>query len=233
MFEIGNSLREARVRQGLDLAQVELATKIRAKYIGALEQEEFAVLPGDPYIKGFLRTYADFLGLDGQLYVDEYTLRFVPERRDEAPPERAVRKRRRDRGVERRAVVLALLGIAVLTALVIVAWKFGGADTSGSTPSVVQTRQSTTAAKPTALLLRGVGKGTYVEVRRSSASGRVILQATVPRGGVEQLSGARFYLYVRRPAGLRVTLGGKAVSLPAHRNLRVVVTPSRTIRLAG
>lgn len=232
MFEIGNSLREARVRQGLDLAQVELATKIRAKYIGALEQEEFAVLPGDTYIKGFLRTYADFLGLDGQLYVDEYTLRFVPESRDEAP-ERAVRKRRRDRGVERRAVVLALLGIAVLTALVIVAWKFGGADTSGSTPSVVQTRQSTPAAKPTALVLRGVGKGTYVEVRRSSASGRVILQATVPRGGVEQLSGARFYLYVRRPAGLRVTLGGKAVSLPAHRDLRVVVTPSRTIRLAG
>jgi Helix-turn-helix domain len=233
VFEIGNSLREARVRQRLEHHEVELATKIRARYVRALEQEEFDTLPGDTYIKGFLRTYADYLGLDGQLYVDEYTLRFVPEKGDETLPERAVRRRRRDRGVERRGVVLALLGIAALTALVIVAWKFGGADTSGSTPPVVENRTGTTASRPTALVLRGVGRGTYVEVRRTSASGRVVLQATVPRGGVEELTGPRFYLYVRHPAGLRVTLGGKAVSLPARRDLKVVVTPSRTIRLAG
>jgi len=77
MFEIGNSLREARVRQGLDYPQVELATKIRAKYIRALEEEHFEVLPGGTYIKGFMRSYAEFLGLDGQLYVDEYNSRFV------------------------------------------------------------------------------------------------------------------------------------------------------------
>ena len=49
MFEIGNSLREARERQGLDHSQVELATKIRAKYIRALEEEEFEVLPAGTY----------------------------------------------------------------------------------------------------------------------------------------------------------------------------------------
>jgi cytoskeletal protein RodZ len=231
VFEIGNSLREARVRQRLEHHEVELATKIRARYVRALEQEEFDTLPGDTYIKGFLRTYADYLGLDGQLYVDEYSSRYSADRRDE-PQERIPRRRTRDRGVERRAVVLALLGIAVLAALVIVAWKFGGANASNSTPSVL-TQQRTTAAGPTSLVLRGVGKGTYVEVRRTSASGQVVLQATVPRGAVEKLSGTRFYLYVRRPAGVRVTLGGRAVSLPAHPKLRVVVTPSRTIRLAG
>ena len=75
MFEIGNSLREARLRQHLDFPQVEQATKIRGKYLRALEEEQFDVLPSQTYVKGFLRTYAEFLGLDGQLYVDEYNSR--------------------------------------------------------------------------------------------------------------------------------------------------------------
>src|SRR5206468_11913203 len=77
MFEIGNSLREARVRRGVDFAQAELATKIRGKYLRALEDDQFDVLPAETYVKGFLRTYAEYLGLDGQLYVDEFNSRFV------------------------------------------------------------------------------------------------------------------------------------------------------------
>jgi len=77
LFEIGNSLREARVRRGIEFAQAELATKIRGKYLRALEEEHFEVLPAETYVKGFLRTYAEYLGLDGQLYVDEYNSRFV------------------------------------------------------------------------------------------------------------------------------------------------------------
>jgi len=233
VFEIGNSLREARVRQGLGYPEVELATKIRAKYLRALEDEEFSILPGDTYIRGFLRTYADYLGLDGQLYVDEYASRFASSRRDEAAQPRARRRRSRDRGVERRAVLLGLLGIAALTALVIVAWRFGGMDASSSTPAVVQTRERRPAAAPAGLELRGVGPGSYVEVRRGSAAGQVILQATVPPGGIEKLTGSRFYLRVRRPGGLRVRLDGRPVALPARPNLAVVVTPERTVRVAG
>src|ERR687886_494788 len=77
MFEIGNSLREARLRRKVDFAQAEQATKIRGKYLRALEDEQFEVLPAETYVKGFLRTYAEYLGLDGQLYVDEYNSRFV------------------------------------------------------------------------------------------------------------------------------------------------------------
>ena len=58
MSEIGNSLREARIRQGLSIKDVEAATKIRGKYLEALEQDDFEVLPGPTYVKGFLRTYA-------------------------------------------------------------------------------------------------------------------------------------------------------------------------------
>ncbi|MDP8910858.1 MAG: helix-turn-helix domain-containing protein, partial [Actinomycetota bacterium] len=67
MFEIGNSLREARLRQGMDIAAAEHATKIRGKYLRALEEEQFELLPAQTYIKGFLRNYAEHLGLDGQL----------------------------------------------------------------------------------------------------------------------------------------------------------------------
>ena len=77
VFEIGNSLREARLRRGVDFAQAEVATKIRGKYLRALEDEQFELLPAQTYVKGFLRTYAEYLGLDGQLYVDEFNSRFV------------------------------------------------------------------------------------------------------------------------------------------------------------
>src|SRR6202171_3648398 len=127
MFEIGNSLREARERQGLEYPQDELATKIRAKYIRALEDEQFEVLPTGTYVKGFLRSYAEFLGLDGQLYVDEYNSRYVVETEELVRPRRSPGVRsRQQRRLESRVVFLALLGIVALTALVIVAWKFGG-----------------------------------------------------------------------------------------------------------
>ncbi|MFN8109528.1 MAG: helix-turn-helix domain-containing protein [Thermoleophilia bacterium] len=76
MFEIGNTLREARLRRGLDIADCEVATKIRTKYLRALEDEHFDLLPSPAYVRGFLRSYADFLELDGQLVIDEYESRF-------------------------------------------------------------------------------------------------------------------------------------------------------------
>jgi cytoskeleton protein RodZ len=76
MFEIGNTLREARLRRGLDILQCEAETKIRAKYLRAMEEEHFDLMPSPTYVRGFLRTYADFLDLDGQLVLDEYESRF-------------------------------------------------------------------------------------------------------------------------------------------------------------
>lgn len=72
MDEIGRRLRAAREAQGLTLEAAEDETKIRRKYIEALEAGQEAVLPGDAYIKGFLRTYGNYLGLDGPALVDEY-----------------------------------------------------------------------------------------------------------------------------------------------------------------
>ena len=68
-------------------------------------------------------------------------------------------------------------------------------------------------------------------MRRNRRSGKVDLQGTVGAGEIDKLAGSRFYLLVRRPAGLRITLDGRAVALPAVHNIRVLVTPQRTTRL--
>src|SRR3954465_14411179 len=76
MPEIGETLREARMRRRIDMSEVEAATKIRAKYLRALESEEWELLPGPTFVKTFLRTYADYLDLDSRLLVEEYKQRF-------------------------------------------------------------------------------------------------------------------------------------------------------------
>jgi hypothetical protein len=222
VFEIGNSLREARLKHGLDFSQVELATKIRAKYVRAIEEEQFDALPAETYVKGFLRTYADHLGLDGQLYVDEYASRFVVDELVDVKARRRAARRPRERTFERRAVVLALVGIGALAALVIGAWKFGGS--SPSTPSVLPP-----AAAPTAPQLRFSGPGTYIEIRRGSATGSVLYAGTLRSGESNIVTGKRFWILLRHPSRLRLTLDGKAVSLPARKTLKVLVTPSRTV----
>src|SRR5436305_2564062 len=116
MFEIGTSLREARHRRRIEIAQAEQVTKIRGKYLRALEDEQFELLPAQTYVKGFLRTYAEYLGLDGQLYVDEYNSRFVAG--EEVDPRiarrSAARPQRRHRRFEPTVVLVALAAIEVV-----------------------------------------------------------------------------------------------------------------------
>jgi hypothetical protein len=231
VFEIGNSLREARERQGLGYPEIELATKIRAKYIRALEEEDFTSIPGDAYIRGFLRTYAEYLGLDGDVYVDEYASRFITSWRDELPP-RPERRRipRREPPLGRRAILLALAGIAGVAALVFVAFRLPGSSTHvpGLGGKTQQRRHSTPARR---LVLHGVGRGTFVEVRHNSRSGRLSFSGTVEPGETNTSPGGRFYLHIRTPAGLHVTLDDRAVALPAVHDLCVLVSPQRTTRL--
>jgi len=232
VFEIGNSLREARERQGLGYPEIELATKIRAKYIRALEEEDFTSIPGDAYIRGFLRTYAEYLGLDGDVYVDEYASRFITSWRDELPPRPERRRiRTRERPFERRAVLLVLAAIVLVAILVFAAFRIPGSSTN--VPGIGTQKNQKSSAPARQLVLHGVGPGTYVEVRHNSRAGKLGLSGTVEAGETDTIPGDRFYLLVRTPAGLRVTLDGRAVALPAEHNLRVFVTPRRTTRLRG
>ena len=76
MPEIGAALRETRIRAGLEISDIEASTKIRAKYLRAIENEEWGLLPGPTFVKSFLRTYAETLGLDARLILEEYKLRY-------------------------------------------------------------------------------------------------------------------------------------------------------------
>jgi hypothetical protein len=174
-----------------------------------------------------MRSYAEFLGLDGQLYVDEYNSRHVVEGFDDMPQRRP--RVHQDRGIERKVVLLALAGIAAVTALVIVAWKFGGSGSPAATPPVVKPHK----AAQTGLRFLGVGKGTYLEIRRGSHAGSVVFQGTVQPGDTNFLVGKRFWLSVKRPAGVQLKIAGKPVSLPAGRNVKAIVTPTKTTRVTG
>src|SRR3990170_3250901 len=97
MAEIGATLREARMRQRIDITDMEVRTKIRAKYLRALENEEWDLLPGPTYVRSFLRTYAEALDLDAKMIVEEYKLRHEPMETGELHPIRRPSSRERDR----------------------------------------------------------------------------------------------------------------------------------------
>jgi hypothetical protein len=232
VFEIGNSLREARLRQSLELTEAELATKIRGKYLRALEDEQFDLLPAQTYVKGFLRTYAEWLGLDGQLYVDEYNSRYVTGE-DEVPyrPRRTRTPHRRRRS-DSKAVVYALTGIAIVTALVIVAWRYGGPEGEPTIPNLAQPQPaepSRTAAP--SIVLRAVGGDSLVTVR--TARGKQVFQGTIESGRAEHFTSRRLWVSARPPANLRVTINGKRAPTPRGGTAQELIITAKGVSVAS
>jgi cytoskeleton protein RodZ len=135
MPEIGETLRETRMRRRIDMTEVETATKIRAKYLRALENEEWDLLPGPTFVKTFLRTYAEYLDLDSRLLVEEYRQRYERPSTQDLTPFSAGR---RGRGRRRRARMAALgpvlimgAGLVLLLAVFYVLGRLGEGDDGG------------------------------------------------------------------------------------------------------
>ena len=232
MFDIGSSLREARLRQALDFPALEERTKIRPKYLRALEDERFDILPAPTYIKGFLRSYAEALGLDGQPFVDEYNSRFAVG--DEEVLVRATRRvpapRSRDRQArESRMAAVGLLAIAILTALVIAAWRFGGPDEEGVPglgPQGVATVPVGEARGRVNLVVRARDGASWMEVRQGSVAGRLLYSGTLERGQRKTFTGRRaLQLALAAPDNVMVRVNGNRQELPAGTSF--VVTPRR------
>jgi cytoskeleton protein RodZ len=240
MFEIGNSLREARLRQGLDFPEVEQATKIRGKYLRALEDEQFDILPGQTYVKGFLRTYSEYLGLDGQLYVDEYNSRYIPG--DEETPLRASSTSAAGRNprVESSVVLVALAAIGILTALVVVAWRFGSDTPETAIPDFSQRPPAATGAKEPAnrpkkpvrlarLSVTGALGDSWMEVHAGSAGGQEIYRGTLEAGSTVRFARQRLYVLVARPQNLRFRLNGRVVNVPDRGSPTSVIITRRGV----
>jgi hypothetical protein len=241
VFEIGSSLRDARVRKGLDLTELEAETKIRAKYLRALEEERFELLPGDTYVKGFLRIYAERLGLDGQLYVDEYNSRFSLS--EEPVPASRPRHRARQGRFQANAVVVALAGIVAVTVLVIAAWRVGGSDDGGnavqppaSSVSVASTAGATSEgtpaeAPPVQLLVTARKGASRMVVRRGSPSGAILWEGTLSRGDEQPFEGTKLWVFLQRSQNVALTLNGEAVP-PVGRGPQAVVVTEDGVALA-
>jgi cytoskeleton protein RodZ len=249
MFEIGNSLREARLRQGLDFPEIEQATKVRPKYLRALEDEQFDILPGQTYVKGFLRAYAEYLGLDGQLYVDEYNSRYIHV--DEETPLRARSTSPIGRAgprFESSVVLVALAAIAIVTLLVFAAWRFGSNTPETAIPdfSAEPPAASPTTAKPkkranvlprARMMLTGALGDSWVEVYANSRSGKLIHEGTVEAGrsvrfGIERAY-RRYFVRMGRAGNLRMTVNGHVFDLPNRGSRTDVVVTANGIRPAA
>lgn len=235
MDEIGARLREARMRAKVDLGEVETRTKIRAKYLRAMENEEWDLLPGEVYARSFLRTYAEFLGLDARELIDDFRRRYESPSDHEpppiAPPSRERRERLLPRG-PRRGVAPWLATAAVLVAVVVVLFIVGTGNTPSHGPTPRSTQASTRHAQTSPH---------RTVVRRAPARPRIVRLSLVPTGSVyvclvngagRVLIPGRIYnvgetIPTERGGKLLLTLGTAAVTMKAN-GVSVPVTPSAT-----
>jgi hypothetical protein len=236
VFEIGKTLREARLRRQLDFRQVEGATKIRSRYLRALEEEDFESLPSETYVRGFLRSYAEFLGLDGQLYVDEYNSRFVRGEEEVLFRPRRSEPKRAGRGVEANVILLALTAIAVLTALVIAAWKFS-AGSSTTAPKRIVPRAPASVVKPKArkpvradrrahLVVQATRGSCWLEVHiaKDGRPQKLLYQGTLDKGQRLSFAARQLWMNAGVPENLVVRLNGERVAVGSHAPVVLVIS---------
>jgi cytoskeletal protein RodZ len=251
MFQIGESLREARTRRGFTPADVHKAIRIRERYLTALEEERWDMLPGEAYTKGFLRTYSDYLGLNGQLYVDEYNAR-VARHEDDAPPLVPQPAGEGGRASGRR-ILLAVAAVVVVGAAVagLVAWQLGGSSNaphpsssagsghgsvaSSTSPATTSTPKTTTpnvaAAKPVFTSITATRGRCWLLVRAGGPQGTVVYQGTLDQGEVKTFHfTTRLWLRMGDPTNVDITLAGKPVTgLPASPS-NVILTRAGALR---
>jgi cytoskeleton protein RodZ len=245
MPEIGSTLREARMRARIDITEVEQATKIRAKYLRALENEEWNLLPGSTFIKSFLREYANYLGLDARTLVEEYKLRYErPSEQELAPISPRLGRDRRGGGgggmayrSPRVAPRWLIVGgtLALLLAVLWLVGSLGGGDdpsSSGSTTTTPErtgktsttSRRTSTTATPQAPAQAGV---------RIVPTGTLYV-CLVDGGGRVLIPGSQFeagqQVPVQRARKLRLTLGNNAVRLRV--NGRPLQVPASSTAIA-
>ena len=230
MFEIGSTLREARVRRSLTLQQIEEDTKISVKYVQAMENEDFDIMPGPTYVKGFLRTYSEYLGLDPEVIIGEYRSREgrTSVRVHEEPfgGVSTLGRPRSHRG-RNTIVFIAVICLLVLTVIWILG-RNGGDQTPASTtpgalglisPSPTPSQTPTPTPSATAASVRDVVKiaakngDCWIQVRRDGPNGVTLYSGTVKQGERRKFKGAHLWMSLGNPVAVQLIAGGKTVKL--------------------
>jgi cytoskeleton protein RodZ len=227
MTDIGSTLREARMRARIDITEVEARTKIRAKYLRAIENEDWDLLPGPVYGKSFLRTYGDFLGLDSRLLVDEYKRRYErPSDHDTRPISTLSRERER---AARGPLIppWAIIG-GVVVAIVVALFFIGTAGNKNKTPAPAGVHAGTgqhrprrhhrraAPPKPTTVKLELVPTGTVYVCLVDGAGNKLI---------PGQIFSAGQTIPPKTASKMLLTLGNNAVQMKVN-GAKVPVSPS-------
>ena len=217
------------MRQQVDVADVEAATKIRAKYLRALENEEFDLLPGPTFVRSFLKTYAEHLGLDARVLVEEYRASHEAPPEEEPPPTFAAgrppgrREPRYERGPPPTGLIVAGGVVALLLLLLVLGLTGGDGQDSDAGGEQAEERSRGESARerrrPPARERRKASKrvtlrvvpadATYVCVDRGPG------QTPVYEGSLSvarTFRGKRLRLNLGRPSA-RVTANGRRVRL--------------------
>lgn len=216
MFQIGETLRQARLARNLELEAIAGQTKIPARYLAALERERFDLLPGDAYARGFLREYAQILELDPGPFLDELDCR--PDE-SEPSPLMLLPPPRRSFVPLRRIVVLVATGAVVAFALL--AWRFGGerqqpmrTAAPGSPlsrpldrPESSSTTEHVVGAP--ALLLAAARGDCWLSVRVGSRSGQVLYEGLLRQGASLRFRRQPLWIRIGAPWNLDVRLNGQ------------------------
>ena len=227
MPEIGATLRETRMRQRIDITDMEVRTKIRAKYLRALENEEWDLLPGPTYVKSFLRTYAEALGLDPKLLVEEYKLRHDPLETGDLqpirPPSPRDRRRRSEppRGLPRWAVIGIVL-LLILGALSLIGQQADDDEPESASPPPETTaterdappeRRERPAATPSRVRLTIAPTGP-VWICLENAGGDRLIPGTVVQPGPPRTFSSRRFRITLGNGSVRLRVNGKAFQPP-------------------
>lgn len=225
MFEIGNTLREARVRRKLTLQQVEEDTKIRVKYVQAMENEEFDEMPGSTYVMGFLRTYSAYLGLDPDVIVGEYRSRGL---RSSEPPEpfggsSIIGPPRSHRG-RNTVLVVAVVCLLVLGVIYVLGLSDdGGQGTPVTQPEPLGIASPSVSASPSPkpsptrptvvpgeLRISAVADS-WVEVREAGPTGKTLFSGIIKEGKTRVFIADVLWLRLGSPSNVRLRVEGRRI----------------------
>jgi hypothetical protein len=228
------------MRQRIDITEVEARTKIRAKYLRAIENEEWDLLPGPVYVRSFLRTYGDFLGLDSRALVDEFKRRYERPSDHEMRPISSL-QRERERAARGPLVpawgLIGLVLAAVVVALFLLGGGFGGGGGSSTPTTSVNTTSSQTKARRTrhrAAAVRpktaklGLAPTGTVYVCLVDGNGRKLInQKTYGVGDRIPTETAPKLLLTLGNNAVKMTVNGKSVTVPASASaLRFLIGPT-------
>jgi cytoskeletal protein RodZ len=224
MPEIGETLRETRMRRHIDMSEVEAATKIRAKYLRALENEEWDLLPGPTFVKTFLRTYAEYLGLDPRSLVEEYRQRYERPAMHELSPLGGLGGQRRRRGPPPLLGpgLGLLLGVVLLVGFLYVLGRLGEQQNEGATPPQGRANSATAgkqkparkrrhkAAAPTQVSLRLTATGTVYVCLVDAGGNKVIDGSTMTAGQTTRTYRSKRFRANFGNGAIRMRVNGKS-----------------------